>query len=276
MSFVTTVLFGALLSTTTILTCLVQVVILATAGPFVSRRRLRRATSSVFLLSIRACVLAHPFLHARVTPNSWRIPARVGSGELAVLFVFNHRSNFDLFAICGSPSGRGLACAKLVGKADVFRIPFFGWALWLADRALPVHFDPRKHGGWGTVPGSTRLLLKAAEEALLSGQSVGMAPEGARMGISQVMKAVATDHTGLMPFKLPFFELARRLGVPVVPVAIHGADDILPVGSFWMRPGTTTVHFAAPIYGADYESDHAFADAVRSSVGRSYKWLCSK
>jgi 1-acyl-sn-glycerol-3-phosphate acyltransferase len=169
-----------------------------------------------------------------------------------------------------------MGSVKVVGKADVFRIPFFGWALRLAGKALPVHFDPTKNGGWGTVKGSTGMLMKASEDALISGQSIGVAPEGARMGYDPPMAAeAAMDQTGLMPFKLPFFELARRLGVPVVVVVTHGADDILPVGSFWLRPGTATIHIRAPIYGADYASDQAFADAARSSMGRSYRRLCS-
>ena len=73
-----------------------------------------------------------------------------------------------------------------------------------------------------------------------------------------------------MPFKPPFFDCARKNGVPVVCVSMAGTDAVWPVKTLSMRPGTVTVHIHAPIDGADYADDQAFCDAAREIVGKGY------
>ena len=77
-----------------------------------------------------------------------------------------------------------------------------------------------------------------------------------------------------MPFKAPFFDVARKLDVPVVCCALKGCDDILPLNSNLFRSGAIHVKLAAPLYGRDSADEHAFAEAIRLKVGKMYQELC--
>ena len=73
-----------------------------------------------------------------------------------------------------------------------------------------------------------------------------------------------------MPFKPPFFDCARKNGVPVVCVSMAGTDAVWPVKTLSMRPGKVTVHIHQPIDGAEFADDQAFCDACREVVGKGY------
>jgi len=235
------------------------------------KHRWQLITGYVFRSMQSLCIKVHPRLSVSVTRDSWRFPAEVVSGKSAVLVICNHRSFFDPFALC---SGLLPLETKYVAKGDLFNIPFGGWAMRSAGD-LPVQFDPKNNGGWGTIKGSTGILLKRAEDVLLSGVSIAIFPEGTRMGYCPERTAEASAHPSrLMPFKLPFFQLAKRHNIPVVVCAMHGTSDIWPVGSSILRPGKATIQVSAPIYGADFDSDEAFADAARSCMGSLYQRLC--
>ena len=79
-----------------------------------------------------------------------------------------------------------------------------------------------------------------------------------------------------MLFKPPFFDLCKKMAVPVVCVSLLGSDEIWPVGEMKMRPADCVVHVHAPMHGKDYESDQAFCDACRMKVGEGYQMLCKK
>ncbi|HTE46696.1 MAG TPA: hypothetical protein VK636_15695, partial [Gemmatimonadaceae bacterium] len=42
---------------------------------------------------------------------------------------------------------------------------------------------------------------------------------------------------------------------PVVPTIVHGAREVMPKGSFWIRPGTVDLHFLEPVLTAGLEYD---------------------
>ena len=71
-----------------------------------------------------------------------------------------------------------------------------------------------------------RKIMREAVE----GKSLVFFPEG-----------TFTTKVGLDRFHLGAFATARRAGLPVVPVAIHGARRVLRPGSIWPRPGEITV-----------------------------------
>lgn len=208
----------------------------------------------------------------RVAPGSWTPPPEVVAGRKGVLVVCNHRSFMDPFALC---SGLLPLETKYVAKGDLFSVPFGGWAMKNAGD-LPVKFDPKgSKGGWGMVKGATGQLLLKAQETLLAGNSVAIFPEGTRMGFdAEKAAAAAADPSRLMEFKPPFFDLAKKSGVPVVVCAMRGADDVWPVGSNMMRGATITLSVSAPLDGADYADDAAFAAAARKRMGELYAKLC--
>ena len=136
---------------------------------------------------------------------------------------------------------------------------------------LAVRFDPKRSGGWGTVKGSTGQLLADAAAHFQAGNSIAIFPEGNRLGAYVDKTIEAGKHpTKLMPFKPPFFDCARKNGVPVVCVSMAGTDAVWPVKTLSMRPGKVTVHIHQPIDGAEFADDQAFCDACREVVGKGY------
>jgi 1-acyl-sn-glycerol-3-phosphate acyltransferase len=68
------------------------------------------------------------------------------------------------------------------------------------------------------------------------------------------------------PFRSGAFRAAIAAGVPVVPVAIHGAGAVLPPrGLFRVRPGRIALRFGAPLRAADADPK-ALAEAARGAI----------
>ncbi len=96
-------------------------------------------------------------------------------------------------------------------------------------RAMVEHFVPSVpfasyvFGRWGQIVGTPEncARLLAADEAVL------VFPEGAR-GISKPF----TKRYQLQPFGLGFMRLALEFGVPIVPVAVIGAEEQAPAVNF--------------------------------------------
>lgn len=97
---------------------------------------------------------------------------------------------------------------------------------------------------------------------LRSGRSVAIAPEGER----SITRSIGAFDA--MPF-----HVARRAGVPVVPVAIHDAGELMWRGARAVRRGTVRVTVLKPVASHDWRAadvaDHAdevqraLADALR-------------
>ena len=111
-------------------------------------------------------------------------------------------------------------------KKEAFRVPLVGWAFRAAG------FTPVDRSS----PMAARQSLETAVTALRGGQSFVIAPEGTR------------SRTGrLGPFKSGGFRLAVRAQVPVVPITVTGARDILPKGGKLIYPGTIQVQYHDPV-----------------------------
>ena len=54
-------------------------------------------------------------------------------------------------------------------------------------------------------------------------------------------------------FKRGAFKIAEDLRLPIVPVSIDGAFDVLPASSYYVRPGRITVTFHEPIDTQDLD-----------------------
>jgi putative phosphoserine phosphatase/1-acylglycerol-3-phosphate O-acyltransferase len=78
--------------------------------------------------------------------------------------------------------------------------------------------------------------IEASLARMPKGLSVFIFPEGTR----------SPDGT-LGPFKKGAFHIAMRLGVPMVPMAIEGAQLVLPKKALLPHPGTVTVKILPPI-----------------------------
>ena len=162
------------------------------------------------------------------------------------VLVPNHSSPMDIPALLwAEPDIRFMAAAEL------FRIPVLAAAM----RAV------------GTVPIDRRDHDRAQVQldslvARRSGRVVGDLAVFAEGGIAPTGQR--------LPFKTGAFSLAIRSSSPVVPVAIHGADRVLPPrGHLLVRPGVVVVEFLDSIdtSGLTNEDRHVLRDHVRERVG---------
>jgi putative phosphoserine phosphatase / 1-acylglycerol-3-phosphate O-acyltransferase len=138
------------------------------------------------------------------------------------VFIFNHQSSIDV-AVIGSLVRRDLTG---VAKKEAARDPRFAPIGYVTDVVYIDRSDSRQ----------ARKALEPAVERLKAGTSIAMAPEGTRS---------ATPRLGR--FKKGAFHLAMQAGVPLVPVVIRNAGDVMWRGSLVIRPGTIDVSVLEPI-----------------------------
>ena len=118
--------------------------------------------------------------------------------------------------------------ARVIMKKKVFALPLVGWAM-LHAGFVPVDRKGRDEG--------RRSIEKASRMMRERGYSFLIFPEGTR---SLDGKLQALRRGG-------FFLAVQGGGVPIVPVTIRGALDLMPKGRFRARAGTIQVEFHEPI-----------------------------
>ena len=155
-------------------------------------------------------------------------PERVSPTEGQV-YIANHVSWYDIFALASV-----VPRYTWIAKAELTRIPFFG----PAARAVGIVFIDRDN---------LKRAFEAYKHAALEvkrGRSVVICPEGTR----------GRDYH-LRPFKKGPFVLAIQSEALIVPTLLYGTREIMPKGSFIVRPGTVHVHFLEPVptKGYSYE-----------------------
>jgi 1-acyl-sn-glycerol-3-phosphate acyltransferase len=140
------------------------------------------------------------------------------------IYCINHRSNVDVVAY----EALFPRCPRLRGlyKAEVGRVPVLGRAMRL------VGFVPVNRANRASAIAS----VDAAAARMLDGDSFMIAPEGTRARGPE-----------MLPFKKGGFVMAIKAQVPVVPVALHGAAEVMPRGRFWVKPGIVRVEVGPPI-----------------------------
>lgn len=166
-------------------------------------------------------------------------------GDTGFVFLANHQSYFDIPALYATVPEPVLFAAK----QSLFRIPVFGWAL-AAGGFIPVdRADPSKG----------RDVFATAGKRLRGGSSVLFFPEGTRSADGRL----GAFHRG-------GFLLALRHGLPIVPVGISGAREVMPRGRLTVRPGTIRVRYGAPMDLTEYgvRSKRQLLTDVRSTIAR--------
>lgn len=137
------------------------------------------------------------------------------------VFVANHSSSYDIYSMYGF-LGRDI---RWMMKKELFRVPFLGLACKLVGHISVDRSNPKR----------ATETLKIAQKTLQNGTSVVFFPEGSR------------TRTGKMgPFKRGAFITAQEIGLPVVPVAIKGAFDIMRPGTKIIKPGHIYLHIQPP------------------------------
>ena len=139
------------------------------------------------------------------------------------IIVANHQSWYDVFAMLVHLPFK----MRWVGKKELAKIPLFGPS-WIACGNIPIDRSDRR--------AAIRSLEQAGETLRREGAMIIMYPEGTR-----------SDSDEMLPFKKGAFVLALQLGVPIIPVGVSGSREVMPKGSFRIRPGTVTVRVGDPI-----------------------------
>jgi long-chain acyl-CoA synthetase len=176
-----------------------------------------------------------------------------------VVFASNHQSHMDVPVILAALPGRWRAVAAPAMQKEFFKAHFFpaqyGWRDRVKSSLLyylaAFYFNafplPQREAG-------ARQTLQYIGELTGDGWSIVIFPEGMRSDSGQ-MKA----------FRGGIGMIGSRLGVPVVPVRIEGADRVLHPTWRMARPGVVRVAFGAPLHlrGTDYA---ALAQEVENAV----------
>jgi 1-acyl-sn-glycerol-3-phosphate acyltransferase len=153
---------------------------------------------------------------------------RVPSGT--VIFAANHTSAADAPAVVDAIPRR----IAILLKRSLFKFPIVGQAFQLAQ-FIPVDRFNRD---------SAIISLEKATEALKSGQSFLIYPEGTR-----------SPDGRLQEFKKGTAVMAIKAGVPLVPVACSNAHRIMKKREMKIYPGEILVEFLPAIDASQYTLD---------------------
>ncbi|TMD89329.1 MAG: HAD-IB family hydrolase [Chloroflexi bacterium] len=123
------------------------------------------------------------------------------------VFIFNHQSSFDIPIIASLVRRDMTGVAKKEAARD--------------DRANSAN---------------AREALKPVIDMLQDGISFAIAPEGTRSATPR-----------LRQFKKGAFHIAMQAGVPIVPIVIRNAGDVMWRNSFFVRPGQVDVAVLPPV-----------------------------
>ena len=168
---------------------------------------------------------------SRLTCVLFLLPVRVTGREhirpgTSYVFIANHQGAFDIFLIYGYLNRN----FKWMLKKSLRKLPFVGKACEAAGFIFVDKSSPRK----------VVETIRSAERILQGGTSMVVFPEGRR------------TFTGRMnEFKKGAFLMADQLQLPVIPITIDGAFEVLPRTAKLLHwhPLRMTIHPAIPPHG---------------------------
>jgi 1-acyl-sn-glycerol-3-phosphate acyltransferase len=172
-----------------------------------------------------------------------RVEGGVRLRERSCVYVANHVSAIDIWAlVTGLPQ-----VPRFIMKKELLKLPLFGKAAAAAGHIVVDR--QRRTAAFGSY--------QRAAEVLRRGASACVFAEGTR------------SRTGrLLPFKKGPFVLAIAGQVPVVPVYISGAFELMPRLASWPRPGVVTLHIGEeiPTTGMVYDDRDPLALRARQAM----------
>ena len=192
-----------------------------------------------------------PVVHQHINPL-WTFTV---SGDIPTdprrpyIVVSNHESFVDILLLSHLPFEM-----KWLSKIEMFKIPVVGWLMTLAD-------DVRLTRGEIT---SAADAMKQCEDRLDKKVSVMIFPEGTRSTTGELGK-----------FKNGAFRLAIDTGVPILPVAVHGAHTALRPKDWRIGYSTAEARVLAPIEttGMTHKDIYALRDQVRGVIAAEIEVL---
>ena len=175
--------------------------------------------------------------------SSVRVTVKGSAPPATDSFVFaaNHQSFYDIPVIFTSLPHS----LRIIAKSSLGSVPFLGWHLKWAGHLL-IHEKDR---------GAE--VLKKMQAMISDEASLIIFPEGTR-SLDGVVDT----------FKGGVFLMAIDSGLPVVPLSISGARQIMLRGKLTARPGhvTLTIHPPIPTAGMTRADARALSEKVRAIV----------
>jgi 1-acyl-sn-glycerol-3-phosphate acyltransferase len=174
-------------------------------------------------------------------------------GRRAAVYASNHTSYMDVPVIFAAVPFQ----FRIMAWKALWPIPFIGWYL---NRSGQLPIDTRN-------PRATLSSMGAAAKVLRAGMPLFLFPEGGR-----------TTDGALRPFLPGAAYLAIRAQVPLVPIALSGVFELMPIHTHHYYPAELTMSIGHPIETAGmtiHQVDeltarlHAAIDALRKPSVRS-------
>ncbi len=143
------------------------------------------------------------------------------------VYAANHVSALDVPMLYGNIPRQ----FRILAKKELFRYPFLGWHLRRSGQ-LPIDHEN---------PGSSVRSVRRAIDTVKEGMPLVIFPEGGRSPTGQVR-----------PFLAGAFYIAIKARVNIIPLAIVGTYDVLPMNTFHIRPGKMKLVAGDPIPTLEY------------------------
>ncbi len=138
------------------------------------------------------------------------------------IYASNHQSAFDIPTLyVGLP-----VQFRIMAKKELFLYPFMGWHMKRSGQ-IPIERENAR---------SSLKSLARASETVRNGTPLFVFPEGGR-----------TPDGSIKPFLSGAFYVAIKAGVPIVPMAIVGTYETLPMNSYVIRPHPIRLIVGKPI-----------------------------
>jgi 1-acyl-sn-glycerol-3-phosphate acyltransferase len=144
------------------------------------------------------------------------------SKHRVAVYAPNHTSYMDIPVIFAALPFQ----FRILAKKELWQWPFIGWYLRRSGQ-MPINIEN---------PHATMASLGGAVKALRAGMPLVVFPEGGR-----------TSTGALKPFLSGAAYLAIRAQVPLVPIALKGVYDLLPIHTHHFYPGELKVRVGEPI-----------------------------
>ena len=170
------------------------------------------------------------------------VNADVVPAKGAVLLAANHTSMVDVLFILAALRREAIAMAM----AELWKSPLTRWLVEVLGQIPVVRGDSE----------SGKQAMESATQALLDGALVGIFPE---------QKCVRPGESA--PYRPGVAVLSKRTGVPIIPVRLVNANELLPVDEkFPVFGHTVYVIFGEPIDPDDFASVSDLLDEVRLRI----------
>lgn len=161
------------------------------------------------------------------------------------VYAANHQSAFDVPLLYVHLPFQ----FRIMAKVELFKYPFMGWHL---SRSGQIPIDEKELNLAG---------LKKGVKTLRANMPLVVFPEGGRTPDGEIKR-----------FMSGAFYLAIKAGVPVVPVAIVGTYEVLPMNTFVIHPGKMQLVIGKPVPTDGYTTrdTEAISEKVKAAIEEMY------